>query len=70
VPEVGSTVLKQTLDFKEAAEECLTKGCEAIQIAACINYGRYNSDQKDPIYDKILNVVSRYRRALKKNNKP
>ena len=70
MPEVGKTFLKQTLDFKEAAEECLTRGCEAIQIAACINYGRYNSDQKDLMYEKILNVVSRYRRALKKNNTP
>jgi len=70
VPEVGKTFLKQTLDFKEAAEECLTKGCEAIQIAACINYGRYNSDQKDLMYDTIVSVVNRYRTALKKNNKP
>jgi hypothetical protein len=70
VPKVGSTVLKQTLDFKEAAKECLTRGCETIQIALCINFGRYNSDQKDLMYEKIYKVVNSYRAALKKNNKP
>ena len=69
-PKVGRTYLQQTLDFKEAVEECLRRGHEAIQIAACINFGRYKSDQKDPIYDKIVTLVNRYRTALKKNNKP
>ena len=70
MPKVGNTVLKQTLDFKEAVEECLRRGHETVQIATCINFGRYKSDQKDPIYDKIVTLVSRYRAALKKNNKP
>ena len=50
----------------------MSRGCETIQIqiAECINYGRYNSDQKDLMYDKIVNIVNRYRTALKKNNKP
>jgi hypothetical protein len=69
VPEVGRTFLKQTLDFKEAVEECLRRGHETVQIATCINFGRYNSDQKDENYDKITSVVNRHRAAWKKNNK-
>ena len=69
MPKVGSTVLKQTLDFKEAVEECLRRGHETVQIATCINFGRYKSDQKDQMYDKISAFVNKHRAAWKQNKK-
>ena len=68
-PKVGRTSLKQTLDFKEAYEECLRRGHETIQIALCINFGRYKSDQKDQTYDKITSFVNNHRASWKKKNK-
>jgi hypothetical protein len=68
VPKVGSTVLKQTLDFKEAVEECLRRGHETVQIATCINFGRYKSDQKDQMYDKISSYVNYLRTSWNKKN--
>ncbi len=69
MPKVGSTVLKQTLDFKEAVEECLRRGHETVQIATCINFGRYKSDQNDQMYDKISSFVNKHRAAWNKNKK-
>jgi hypothetical protein len=68
-PEVGKTFLKQTPDFKEAVEECLRRGHETVQIALCINFGRYKSDQKDRMYDKTSSFVNKHRAAWNKNKK-
>ena len=67
-PKVGRTSLQQTLDFKEAVEECLRRGHETVQIATCINFGRYKSDQKDQMYDKISSYVNYLRTSWNKKN--
>ena len=67
-PKVGRTTLQQTLDFKEAVEECLRRDHETVQIATCINFGRYKSDQKDQMYDKISSYVNYLRTSWNKKN--